>query len=413
MKDKGDAVIKRLWILFFVALILLVPFRFVQLLFWTEADTGFLTDGILSKSILFGGLLLALLLLIIMSARCQNFPKLYRPIKNFFVTAAALLAGAAVILKSIYEIYSTAVLGVQGASGTFTAGHPVFSVALSILGLFAAMMLFVTAGNFGSGRNTYRSFPLLALILPLWHCYNLIIQFVSTVSGASVAENALEVLTLVFALLFLFFQAKLFAGVEEARAARRCFLFGLPAILFAMSSSLPVCVMRAFEMPIATSFSLVLHLANLCTALYIFAFLAALTRAARQWGEAPAVRADLNQSDGQAGDRLSEESREDDAVPSTELPPVVPVRAAALPVSKPQSDVPQTAQAEIAEPPVQEERSPQLHLSFEDAKPEPEPVLDVPLQMDEHRARIDRIDRLYETLLQERGGMSPRSQEKK
>ncbi len=176
----------------------------MQLFLWTEADTGFLTDGAVSKSILFGGLLLALLLFIIMSAVCKNFPKTYKHEKKFLVAVTAALAGISVILRSVYEFYEIAVLVCRSAPEPLRRATPAFYVALSILGLFAAMTLFVTAGNFASGHSTYAAYPLFALILPLWHCYNLIIQFVSTVSGASVMENALEVLTLVFALLFLF-----------------------------------------------------------------------------------------------------------------------------------------------------------------------------------------------------------------
>lgn len=420
--------------MFSVSLCLLVPFRFVQLILWTEADTGFLTDGLLSKSILFGGLLLALLLLILMSAKCKNFPESYRPVKNFSVTVAAVLAGAAIILKSIYEIYEVAVLGVHGVSGTFTDGHPAFSVALSVLGLVAAMMFFVIAGNFGSGSNTFQALPILALLIPLWHCYNLIIQFVSTVSGASVAENALEVLTLVFALLFLFFQAELLAGMDPARAVRRCFLFGFPAVLFAMLSSLPVCVMYALQMPVASSFSMFLHLANLCIALYIFAFLIALTRNVDTGAEAPVLDPAFGYSDGlpeNAAERaVSPEPQPDsllekaapsvpaefqnqrDVKPAEEAPrPKVPAAEPVPPESVPQPEpIPAKIQPERSQPkPVPSE--PEVRTSVQNQQSQTENP-EIPVQeKPEADARRARIDRLYETLMQER--REARSQEKK
>ena len=61
-----------------------------------------------------------------------------------------------------------------------------------VLGLVAAMMFFRNCGKFRFRQQHLQALPILALLIPLWHCYNLIIQFVSTVSGASVAENALK-----------------------------------------------------------------------------------------------------------------------------------------------------------------------------------------------------------------------------
>ena len=406
----------------------------MQLFLWTEADTGFLTDGAVSKSILFGGLLLALLLFIIMSAVCKNFPKTYKHEKNFLVAVTAALAGISVILRSVYEFYEIAVLGVQVGAGTFTAGHPAFYVALSILGLFAAMTLFVTAGNFASGHSTYAAYPLFALILPLWHCYNLIIQFVSTVSGASVMENALEVLTLVFALLFLFFQAKLFAGLEAVRAARRCFMFGMPAVLFSMMSSLPVCVLTVAGIPIATSFSLPQHIANLCLALYILCFLAAFTRTA---GKRTLKIAETPPPQPPVAEKSAPRS-----IPSSELgrpfhsdtePPASPITGKLPPYGSIGEGSPhpgasrQKADASQQRPEMRREPASSAGLPDDtplmrrtrkpedgekapaDIKAVPLPEKTAPAPTDQEaenarRARLDRIDRLYESLIQERTG---------
>ena len=59
--------------------------------------------------------------------------------------------------------------------------------------------------------------PLIALLPAVWGCICLVLLFISYTAVVNVSENVYDMFSVVLLLLFLFAQAKLFAGVDSVK----------------------------------------------------------------------------------------------------------------------------------------------------------------------------------------------------
>ncbi len=202
--------------------------------------------------------------------------------RNIFGAVCAALLAIGIVLRSVYNIYSIFYLKRTDLFGTLFAKRPVFGLIEPVLGLLAAFVLFAYAGSELFGLNIFEKAPLLAVIPPFWYCLGVVLHFVSKIATASTAENSVEVLAVVFTLLFLFEQAKHFAGVGNMRTPKRMMQYGTAGLVFLIVSVLQYAAERHFIGTTHSSFEIPTHLLNVLFALYLFSHMIVLRKGEKE-----------------------------------------------------------------------------------------------------------------------------------
>jgi hypothetical protein len=277
---------KPAWIVFLTALILALAGRIYQLFFLYNIKEDTYKYGNLSSIIILSLLALSILLILILCFTKKNAPKEYKPIKNVPTAIICMLTGAAVILNSFVHMMdnkenvstSLSIVGTAASSGQLY----VMQVFLALFGILAGLVILITAYNFLQGVNMFHNFPLVALIPPLWGCISLAVLFVTDTASVDVAENAFDMFTVIFTLLFLFAQSRLFAGIDVEKNTKSVYMFGLPCILLSLVTSVAGAAFGLMHKGYANNMAMTSYLMNFCMAVYVLLFLISV-----QSGQAP------------------------------------------------------------------------------------------------------------------------------
>lgn len=265
---------KHAWIVFLVALVVALPVRLYQLLVLMEEDTGFLNGGAMSTTLLVIVLLVALAAIVVICMGSKRMPVGYTPLRSIPTAVLAGLTGALLLFESIGNIFTySALLSQVPANGESTTPAGVIGLAMAIVGILAALAIFLAAYGFATGSNPMGMHPLIALLPAVWGCICLVLLFISYTAVVNVSENVYDMFSVVLLLLFLFAQAKLFAGVDSVKSGRMMVATGLPAALMALLTSVPTLLMAAMGRTVPGLFPAGLHLVNLSMACYILSFL--------------------------------------------------------------------------------------------------------------------------------------------
>ena len=265
---------KHAWMAFLVALVVALPVRLYQLFALMEEDTGFLTGGALTTTILTAVLLIALVAVVVICMKGKGMPKEYISLRSLPTAVLSALTGALLLFDSIGNIFSySAQISEASARGEGMTPASVIGLAMSILGIAAALAIFLAAYGFATKTNPLGMHPLVALLPSVWGCVCLVLLFISYTAVVNVSENVYDMFSVVLLLLFLFAQAKLFAGVDTEKSGRMVYAVGLPAAVLALLTSVPTLLMAAAGRTVPGLFPAGLHLVNLCMAFYILSFL--------------------------------------------------------------------------------------------------------------------------------------------
>ncbi len=279
--------IRNAWIVFAVTLLVTLPTRIYQILFLVDQDTGFYTDGNKTTAIISIGLVVGVVLMIVICAMDKR-QRTYSPIRSIPTAVLCALTGLGVIFQYV----------LSSLSGNEHKNQIAYTI-LSIVGILAGVILILTAYNFAIGQNIFAKIPLLSLVPSLWGCACLITLFITYVSVVNISENIYDTFTVIFVLLFLFAQAKVFAGIDAQKSGKMLYVFGLPAVLMALVTGVPSAVLLFSGMSRTSSFPVGLHMVNILLALYMIAFLMAVFRlpgiAAKQ--EDLTEKAEVNKAD--------------------------------------------------------------------------------------------------------------------
>ena len=258
---------KYMWILFAVAFFIIVPFHVYQVIFLGETNTGiFVAGGGYTMALLLAIFAVFVLLLIIMSAGCKNAPKQHVIQKNIFAGVFALAVSALLFLDSTHDLVEY----VTSSNETQTF------IMAGASALAAIAFIFLAVSSF-SGKNLFRSAPLIALFTTVWGCIRLVVTFLRYTNIVSNGESMLHIISIIFILLFLFSQAKLLAGVENDKTVKHTFVLGMCAIVGIAVFYIPSLLKDVFN---GESFVLLDQLpcaTDLLLLLYVFSFLIEMT----------------------------------------------------------------------------------------------------------------------------------------
>lgn len=258
---------KRAWIAFLVTLILVLPLRLVAVLQYLNPQTGFYSDG--GKLVGFASIVLLVGLVV----------------TAYFVNRGTVRNHGTELLKDVPAAVLGAVAGVFvliqsviGLGTGFLAEGQIFYKIFSFLGILAGIVLMATAYDFATGFRTIASRPLLALIPSIWGCFYLVVLFISYSAVVNLVEDVYHTFTVVFLLLFLFTQAKLLTGIENAKSGKMIYMVGLPAAMFSLVTGVPSCIQYFRVGETAGVVSIGMHMMGIVLAFYILAFLFAFQR---------------------------------------------------------------------------------------------------------------------------------------
>ena len=102
--------------------------------------------------------------------------------------------------------------------------------------LAAIFFILATVSQF-TGRKT--DLRIVALLPVLWSIINLAVTFMSLTQIANISQYLYEVLQLVFAALFLYYNARVISGLTNGHEICGAFAFGLPCAMYGFLAAIP------------------------------------------------------------------------------------------------------------------------------------------------------------------------------
>lgn len=297
---------KRAWAALLVTLIVVLPARLYVTLSLVDPNTGFYTDGGKAAGIVSAVLAAGVIAVLVLGYR-KSPGKAAAPLHSIAAAVFAALSGVFIAGQSL------SAMAMQKQS-EFTAMDNIFYIA----GVIAAVSFFVAAYDFAAGETVLHRMPVLALLSSIWGCLCLITLFVNYAATVNRLENVYHTFTVAFMLLFLFSQAKLLSGIDEAKGSKMVFSYGFAAVIFALADAVPNIARYFTGKSLLGLFSIGLHMANIILAVYVLVYLSALQHVkteAVMVSVAPSVGG--NDETPENGDVLVPEQKHDEA--GTEL----------------------------------------------------------------------------------------------
>ena len=74
---------------------------------------------------------------------------------------------------------------------------------MAFVGVAAGIVILIAAFNFATGKNVFRSIPVVAIIPPLWFCINLITLFTNYTNVTYMTENMMDMFSMILVTFFL------------------------------------------------------------------------------------------------------------------------------------------------------------------------------------------------------------------
>lgn len=250
--------------------------RCIQMLFFFDYETGFVTDSG-TLTILYSGatLLSALaagLLCFLDRGRCG----VLRPVRSWPAGITSLLAGVFLLLCAVALLWDAHAYRAFGVSyfvlPAQVQSHVPFAVFTVLFGAAAAAaaVLWMRGGAFPG-----KSGALWALGV-VWGLSYMLLTFMLYSASATTVENLYTVGGGAAMLLFLLAEGKLLSGVGGQKAARTAFVFGLPAAVFWLTYVVSNTVLIVAGRGYATEMPYVIQLAMLAVCVHILALLFSL-----------------------------------------------------------------------------------------------------------------------------------------
>ncbi len=211
-----------------------VPFRTYQLLFITEASTGFYTKTDWSVYAIYGLSALAILVSFIVVTLAKNVPSSRDDIKkkNVFLAVSSILFALGIIIDSVLAL--TSVLAGTTATENFA------SVTVeAVFGVLAAIYIMIFGISHFDGRTTYFQYRFLALAPLAWTTGRIIIRFMKKISYVNVADLMLEIFILATMLIFFLAFARISSGLSNEKSMRSLFASGYVCIFFCALANIP------------------------------------------------------------------------------------------------------------------------------------------------------------------------------
>lgn len=238
-----------LFIFFIVSVIVALPLRVFQLMTNIQPDTGFWVNAAhFSIPILYAVLALGTVLPILVSllhknglgkTEDQGEKKVVGGVISF-LTAGGLAVNAITRYSAFSDLYfaysttaqSTTLMSYLSKSGATAMGLEAFFAVVSAIFFIMLAIALLT----GKDPSEYK---LLAIMPVFWTIFRIMHRFMRKISFLNVSELFLELLMIVFLMMFFMAYAQVTAKVNAQGLEWKLFAYGLPAALFCLVCFVP------------------------------------------------------------------------------------------------------------------------------------------------------------------------------
>ncbi len=224
-------------LIFVAAAIIALPVRTLQYFTVLESDTGFFTQNDWSVFVLATITTVAILAFLVLGVSKKkkldySLEVAKRPGQGIlgFTAAAGLLMNAVDIIVKIMNSNNPAdntqtsflILGIQAA-----------------FALLSAIYFLVLGASYISGKSNASEYRLISLAPVIWSIFRLIFRFTRTISYIKVSDLMLEMVMLVFFIMFFMAFAQVNSRVDSEKKEWKIASYGLPAALLALICFVP------------------------------------------------------------------------------------------------------------------------------------------------------------------------------
>ena len=121
---------------------------------------------------------------------------------------AAAASGIGIIVHSISALlidngaHSSLSQDAANAVNALEGGQAYLNVIMAFVGVAAGIVILIAAFNFATGKNVFRSIPVVAIIPPLWFCINLITLFTNYTNVTYMTENMMDMFSMILVTFF-------------------------------------------------------------------------------------------------------------------------------------------------------------------------------------------------------------------
>jgi hypothetical protein len=245
-----------------------IPFRTYQLLFITEAHTGFFTKIDWSVYAIYGLSAFAILVSLIIVNLAKNVPSSRDEIrnKNGFLAITSILFAMGIVVDSVLAITSI----LAGTAGT----ENMTSVMIeAVFGVFAAIYMMIFGISHFDGKTTYFQYRFLALAPLIWTTGRIIIRFMKKIAYVNVADLMLEIFILAAMMIFFLAFARISSGLSNEKSMRSLFASGYVCIFFCALANVPRIVLVVTGNSDSIPFEYPLSVCDLTFALFVVAYI--------------------------------------------------------------------------------------------------------------------------------------------
>lgn len=250
--------------------------RCVQMLFFFNDETGFVTDSGIFTYLYCGVILIAGIV-------CAILARTDRQTCGIMQRGRSWVAGTTALLSALFLLYSAFILLLDtynyvnfGVTYCIEPAHISSHVPFAVLSVLFAVAALIVAVCWLRGGKLPGSIGAVWALGAVWGLYYMVITFMMYSAAATTQENLFTVGGGALMLLFLLSEGKLLSGTGGRKASRAVFIFGLPAVMFWLTYVISNTVLIIFGRGYATEMPYVVQLVMLSLALHAAALLFSL-----------------------------------------------------------------------------------------------------------------------------------------
>ena len=214
-----------------IGVVLASALRCIQMLCFFDYETGFVTDsGVLawvSSGITLAAALVSGLLCRLDRGLCGKM----RSAQNGAASVTSLLSALFLILCAVVLFRDAYTYRHFGVAYSIPTEHVGAHLPFAVLAVFFAVAALIAAVAWARGKGLPGRLGVVWVAGVVWALYYMVLTFMTYSASATTVENLFTVGGGAVLALFLLAEGKLIAGVDDRRAARDIYMFGLPTVV--------------------------------------------------------------------------------------------------------------------------------------------------------------------------------------
>lgn len=250
MKTKKDFPFLTLFIVAAVSIATFLPLRVYQYFEVLEPETGFYNVKEFSVYIMYAVMLFVSLFSIIISLlnkktlRYSDNISVKTNAVVYIVAAAGFIVDACSHTLKFVDIYNSYVYNFQqNMFGYLSSSGGIIFFVQALFAIVSALYFLLLAGGSVAKKDVSSSLKIVALAPSVWAAMRLLYRFKSTISFTNVSDLLIELVAIVFMMMFFFAFAQTMSKVDKGESYWKVFGYGIPAAVFGTVCFVPRAVL--------------------------------------------------------------------------------------------------------------------------------------------------------------------------